>query len=284
MTHEEALANILHLEERGKRGEGLTHAGGHQWTPEHLKEFGHHARTKLHAHLVERKQQQEKQVQEAREKLHRDMSRPLRRYEPVGSHYPGTKPFAVMETETGRHVTSEGYERRFATHEAADTWAQREHDKYWRQQEREGQQRLKQAKEQQRISIDVGTQSKAQRQDVAVESVQGGLAIQRALSTERSADGTYPQNQSDWHVVHIPTGKKLPVTTSRGGETLKKYQALAVQHALLALPIAWEKFVDPRTVTAEQKEHIRQVLSQMPPQRSPAAARKRDARIAATKE
>jgi len=61
MTHEEALANILHLEERAGRGEGLTHAGGHQWTAEHLKEFGHHARTKLHAHLTERKRKQDQQ-------------------------------------------------------------------------------------------------------------------------------------------------------------------------------------------------------------------------------
>lgn len=81
LTHEEAEANVAHLERRAQRGQGLEHGHGPAWTHEHLKEFVEHARGGLKEHRQEqhRKQQAETERQ-AREKAHAEQEEELKRW------------------------------------------------------------------------------------------------------------------------------------------------------------------------------------------------------------
>jgi hypothetical protein len=68
LTHEEAMANILHLEERAIKGHGLVHGHGPAWTPDHVKEFAAWARDKLREHVTEQKRQQQAKAEQERQK------------------------------------------------------------------------------------------------------------------------------------------------------------------------------------------------------------------------
>ena len=53
LTHEEAEANIAHMERRAHRGHGLEHGHGPAWHSGQVHEFVGHARTKLRTHQTE---------------------------------------------------------------------------------------------------------------------------------------------------------------------------------------------------------------------------------------
>ena len=61
LTHEEAEANVAHLERRAQRGQGLQHGHGPDWEAKHLHEFVAHARGGLAVHRREQylKQQED---------------------------------------------------------------------------------------------------------------------------------------------------------------------------------------------------------------------------------
>jgi hypothetical protein len=68
LTHEDALANIVHLERRAQRGQGLQHGHGPDWHAGQVHEFVAHARGKLQAHRLEIRRKEEEEIRAAREK------------------------------------------------------------------------------------------------------------------------------------------------------------------------------------------------------------------------
>jgi hypothetical protein len=113
LTQEEALANIVHLEDRAARGHGLEHGHGPAWKAEHLKEFANHARDKLLAHVVEQKRQQQakaEQEKQRQEQEKQERERKEKRNQQRRERRKQTKPdpYAhIQDTETRLPVEQE---------------------------------------------------------------------------------------------------------------------------------------------------------------------------------
>ena len=60
LSHEEAEANLAHLETRAHAGHGLDHGQGHTWQAEDVHKFIGHARTALAGHKQQEKRQKKK--------------------------------------------------------------------------------------------------------------------------------------------------------------------------------------------------------------------------------
>ena len=76
MTHEDAHANLAHLERRAHAGHGLEHGHGPAWTAEHVHQFIGHARAGLQAHKEAQEKQQvdgDRQHQATLDKVERDL-------------------------------------------------------------------------------------------------------------------------------------------------------------------------------------------------------------------
>ena len=134
MSHEEAEANLAHLERRAHAGHHLEHGTGRAWTPEETHQFIAHARGRLAEH-------QEGQAREAQARAHqaqaqrieeltgKEAEQPQGRYHVQRDAADRAKPFRVHDTTTGRPVVhpTYGHPLRFDTEADAREWADREH-------------------------------------------------------------------------------------------------------------------------------------------------------------
>lgn len=82
MSHEEAEANVAHLERRAHAGHGLEHGHGPAWEAHHLHEFVGHARSQLLQHKTEQAQKvaEEEELQRKEMEAHQQGEQERRKH------------------------------------------------------------------------------------------------------------------------------------------------------------------------------------------------------------
>jgi hypothetical protein len=132
MSHEEAEANLAHLERRAHAGHHLEHGTGRAWTPEETHQFIAHARGRL----AEHKEGQARQAQEAHaqriEELTGKEAQAPGRYQVQRDASTAARPFRIHDTmthEPARHPEY-GHVLRFGTEADARQWAERENARH----------------------------------------------------------------------------------------------------------------------------------------------------------
>src|SRR5215813_6247934 len=102
LTHDEAEANLAHLERRAHAGHHLEHGTGAAWTPEDTHQFIAHARGRLAEHKAgQERAAQQQRIEELTGKEGQEPGPPPARYQVKIGVERGSRRYHLVDTRTG---------------------------------------------------------------------------------------------------------------------------------------------------------------------------------------